>query len=206
MIAIRRQLVETSETADAKIEWYKSTVKKNLVISAAVGGVLILLLLLFCYIRHRNGRNVQVMTRKQLEKRKKEFKRVLEPNEIKEREDAALARRSEKKRNCDRDYEIRGGNNSIDTVETVKLSYDIEACEVNIIQAEEEDGGGGGIELSPLHSDFGENTNPSQSGISQRNDQCKARIQSPHEIATDDDYGIIDLGSDSIEVQVSPIK
>jgi len=205
MVAIRRQIVETSETADAKIEWYKSTVKKNIVISAAVGGVVILLLLLFCYIRRRNGRNIKVMTRKQLEKRKKEFKRVLEPNEIKERKDAALARRSEKKRNCDREYAIRGVN-SIDTVETVKLSYDIEACGVNSIQAEAEDGGGGGIELSPLHSDFGENTNPSQNEIGLGNDQCEAHIRSPHEITTNGDYGIIDLGRDSIEVQVSPIK
>jgi len=199
MIAIRRQLIETQESAEAKIKYYKSAVKENIIISAVVGGVVLLLLFLFCYIRHRNGRDVIVMTRKQLEKRKKEFKRVPEPEEIKERE-AASARRREKNRRRGRGFKSRGGNNSLDTMETIKASYDIEVGEVNIIEAEEEDGSCA-IEISTSHSKSDENMKPPQTSIQQGNDQSKAHIQSPTEVATDDNYDMIDIERDSIEVE-----
>lgn len=176
MILIRRRLVETSETAEEKIEYIKSTLQKNIVISAIVGSVVILLLLLFCYIRFKNGRFVEAMSRKQLEKRKPEFKRVLELEEIEERENAAILRQQERKRNASRQYEHHGD-------ETMKINskYDAEAGEVRITESNEE-GDCVGIEVSPLHSTLGKKNESLQSSNGPNDAQCKALIETQESI------------------------
>jgi len=134
------------------------------------------------------------MSRTTFEKKKTEFKRVQEPEEIEERKNAALARRAERKRNGGRGYEIPGGNHSMETNKTVISSFDVE-----------EGGGGGGIEVSPFHSTPGVNVEPPQRRSGQRQNYCKVRIQSPQQLSNGE-HGGIEEGFESIEMLASPIK
>jgi len=152
MTMIRRQLLETSDTAEEKIKYFKSTIQKNVVIGLIVGSVVIFLLLIFCYIRYRNGRSVTVMSRQELKKRKVGFKRVLEPEE-KKRKIAALARRRERSNGRSRGYENPDGDRSMETNVTA-ISSDIETGEVYTSESKET-GSGDGIEVSPLHKKSG---------------------------------------------------
>lgn len=187
MVASQRRLVETSETAEEKIRFIKNAIRKNVIISAIIGSVLLLLLLIFCYIRYKNGRYVEVMSRRTFEKKKTEFKRVLEPEETEERNYAALGRRIERKRDGGGEYASPGGDHSMETHKTLISSFDAE------------EGGGGGIEVSPFHSMSGNNIESPQRSSIQRKEHCKVRIQSPQQLSNKE-YGGIEVEFEGIEV------
>jgi len=187
---IRRRLIETSDTAEEKIEYITSTIQKNVLISLIVGSVVIFLLLLFCFIRYRNGRSVAIMSRIEFRKRKAEFKRVLEPEEVEERKNASIARRS---RGC----ESPDGDSSMETNKTAPSS-DVETGEFHISELQESVNAGG-IEVSPLHSTSGEKIKYLQDYSYRGDERCKGQ-QSPNRNPR------LEVGHECIELHAGPIK